>query len=383
MDAENASRIKAWLQQDIDWGYLIRTASLHGMIPLLYRNLKAVCPEAIPRPVLAELQNCFFDNARRNLFLTGELLRLLSLFKAEGIDAIPFKGPLLAAWIYHNLALRPFGDLDLLVHKQDVLKCRELLIFQGYRLWIQMTDAQEMAHLQSEHAYRLVGDDNGVIVELHWDLIPRYFAFPLDVEQLWGRLESIPFAGTIVKSFKAEDLLLILCMHGAKHHWSRLGWICDIAELIRVPQALNWKQMMEQARQLNGMRRLFLGLFLARDLLGATLPEEVSHRLEKTPALPSLAAEVRGQLFHQGHGAPGIIAESRFQFKVMERLQDKVQYIGHCLLAPNDRDWAFLPLPASFSFLYFLLRPIRLVGEQGPHLFKRLMGNRSREHHQE
>ena len=83
MDSETAARIRVLVQHDIDWEYLFRTASEHGIAPLLYRHLNAVSPESVPKETLDRLRDHFHDNSRRNLFLTGELLGLLHLFETH------------------------------------------------------------------------------------------------------------------------------------------------------------------------------------------------------------------------------------------------------------------------------------------------------------
>jgi hypothetical protein len=49
--------------------------------------------------------------------LTAELCRLISLFAAADIAAIPYKGPVLGLFAYGNIALRRFVDLDVIVKK--------------------------------------------------------------------------------------------------------------------------------------------------------------------------------------------------------------------------------------------------------------------------
>ena len=129
-----AEQIKALLKENINWDYLLRTALWHGVAALLYCSLNATCPEAVPKAILDQLRDYFHNLARRNLFLTRELLKLLNLFQAHEIPAIPYKGPVLAASAYGNLALRQFCDLDILIHKQDALRVKSLLLNQGYRL---------------------------------------------------------------------------------------------------------------------------------------------------------------------------------------------------------------------------------------------------------
>src|SRR5215210_4865854 len=129
---EIAARIRALVQEGIDWEYLILTAHLHGVAPLLYWHLHVARSDAVPESVLNHLRDHFHANSLRNLSLTGELLRILRAFRAHGVDAVPYKGPALAASAYSNLALREFIDLDIMVRRQDVQKAKESLAFLGY-----------------------------------------------------------------------------------------------------------------------------------------------------------------------------------------------------------------------------------------------------------
>lgn len=374
MDSERAERIRTLLRADIDWAYLLQTALRHGVMPLLYWSLNNTCPEAVPRAILDQLRDDFHNNARRNLFLTGELLKLLKLFEAHEISAIPFKGPVLAFSVYGNLALRQFSDLDVLVHKQDIPKAQELLVSLGYRPLVQPTGAQKLALKRDGHlAFVFVGDNGRSFVELHWEIIRRYFSFPLDPERLWERLEPICLGGKEVLTLSPEDLLLILCVHGARHLWERLEWICDVAKLIGVHKGMHWGRVMKQASTLGSERMLFLGFFLASDLLGAALPEGVWQRVRSDRVVKSLAAQVRERLFLETNSPSGIFESDLFYLRARERPGDRLQYCLRRAMTPTIEDWEFLPLPAFLSFLYYLLRPIRLVGKYGLSPLQRLL----------
>ena len=373
-DSERAARIRALLGREIDWSYLLSTALPHGMMPLLYWHLNATCSDAVPKTAMEQLRGHFHDNTRRNLFLTGELLRLLNLFEAQGISAIPYKGPALAASVYGNIALRNFSDLDVLVHRQVVPRAKELLISSGYQPAHQLTNAQEAAFLQYECEHLFTRDDGASIVELHWEIMPRRLSFPLDTELLWERLGSISFGGKVVPTLSPEDLLLILCAHGSKHLWERLAWICDVTGLIQAHWGMDWEWVVQQADTLGGSRMLSLGLLLARDLLGATLPEEVSQKVQADPVSRSLAADVRERLFSEADGQPGIFEDSMFHpfcLRVRERLRDRVRYCIRSAMTPGEADWEFLSLPPLFSSLYYVLRPVRLTGKYGRRMVAR------------
>ena len=88
-DAARAELISTLLQKGIDWQYLISTAHAHGVLPLLYRSLHAICSEAVPKTILDQLQRHFHANAFHNLFLTRELLKILPLFEDEWTPCDP------------------------------------------------------------------------------------------------------------------------------------------------------------------------------------------------------------------------------------------------------------------------------------------------------
>ncbi len=374
-EPERAARIRSLLREEIDWPHLLRMALPHGMMPLLYWHLNAACPDAVPEATMDRLRERFHSNTRRNLFLTGELLRLVNLFEAQGIPAIPYKGPVLATSVYGNVALRHFYDVDILVHRWDVPRARELLISAGYRPENQLTQEQEVALLQYGFEQPFVRDDGASVLELHWEIIQRTMSFPLDAEHLWERLQPVSLGGKEVLSLSPEDLLLILCVHGSKHIWERLAWIRDVAGLVQVYRGIDWDRVVQQAETLGGSRMLFIGLLLARDLLGAALPQGVLRRIEDDPVARSLAEEVRERLFWEPGKPPENIDESMFVFfrlKMRERLRDRARYLIRMALTPSVTDWEYVPLPASLSPLYYLIRPVRQAAIVARRVAKRL-----------
>ena len=98
-----------------NWPSLIEAADYHGLAPLLGSAIHP-CPDEISEDDAARLRCAYRDSARRGLFLTTRLLLLLGRFEDAGISVIPLKGPVLAEMLYPDPALRPFSDLDLLVH---------------------------------------------------------------------------------------------------------------------------------------------------------------------------------------------------------------------------------------------------------------------------
>lgn len=364
LDSQRVDRMRALLNSVIDWPTLLRMAVAHGVLPLLYFHLKKTCPDLVPQPILDQFHNHFLANAGRNLFLTEELLKLLHLFEAKGIPAIPLKGPALAASIYGDLALRTFSDLDIVVHKRDVKRAKALVLSQGYRLDLSLNREQEIAFLQSDLEGWFVRNDGSVMVEIQWGE-PKDFPFTLEFEPFWRRLGKASLEGRTVSTFSPEDLLIILSMHGAIHCWQRLNWICDLAELIRGHEGWDWKGVIDEAERRGWRRILFLGLFLVHDLLEAGLPEQIWQKVQADSSMSALAGQVCKNLFHENKGARGPWENHRFYLKLTERFQARVGYCLRLSLHPTVVDWEAFPLPPSLFFLYYLIHPIRVAGKYG------------------
>jgi hypothetical protein len=70
----------------------------------------------------------------------------------------------------------------------------------------------------------------------------------------------------------------VLCVHGSKHAWEQLKWVCDVAEVIRSHPNLDWERIFSNALNWRCLRLVYMGLSLAHLVLDAPLPEAVVAR---------------------------------------------------------------------------------------------------------
>jgi len=359
-DAEIRARIESITSaHEIDWEYFYQLARRHSVVPLIYKQLSTIPAAKIPADQLARLKANYQENLARNVLLTAELCRILQTFAAEGIEAVPYKGPALAIYAYGKLDSRRFVDLDILVRKVDVPRAKDLLIAQGFICGTPWTDAQQALLMRTQHNLSLSREDGRLLVELHWEVASSLFASSLKAEDLWGRLKTMRLNDVTVKSLSTEDLLLSLCVHGSKHFWERLAWICDVAELLKIRTDLNWIVLLERAASTNNDRMLFLGLYLANRLLDAPLPGHVKSQTEGEVIL-LLALKVKKRLFG-GIGQPPVSIGQGFKFNWAVRA-DWRSRLRYCrlLFQPTDADIETVPLPRPLSFVYYLMRPLGL-----------------------
>lgn len=323
-NSQTTQQIQTLAQAEIDWEALVQLAEAHRVVPLLYNRLSSVCPESVPAPLLESLRSDCKGIAIRNLSATAELRRLLLLMESKGIDTLPYKGPMLTKMLYEDLELRQFGDLDIVIQPEDMQSVEKLLVAEGYRPYFgEKTAAELNAYMKSkdEHTYDFYHDHKQFFIEIHWRFWPPFFSL-VNPKDIWHRRESAELAGITVSNFKIEDYLIILCMHGSRHRWERLSWLCDIALLLQKYPDLDWQQMLKLAEQWGARRMLYLGLYLAYAWLGANLPTPVLKKVLADLAIVDLATQVDEQLF----GAPvskRVLASTRYQIQARERWQDK------------------------------------------------------------
>lgn len=342
-----------------DWDALLKSAAEHRMMPLLHRSLVKM-PELVPEATFSRLREEFFGNAKRNLLMANELLRLLELLGERSIKAIPFKGPLLAFSVYGDLALRQFNDLDILVSRERVMDAVNILVSQGYVPVHSLSGARQRAFLSFQHHHALHHPLTGVDIEVHWRVSPRIYSFPLFAEDVMARSEMICLSSRRILSPSPEDLLLILCHHGSRHYWRRLAWVSDIAWLIS-SREMDWRVLMERARGAGSTRTLLLGLSLAQSLLGARFPAAVEVMIQEDGMLSRLSSEAVRSLFRSGSEEETGIGEELFYLRARERRRDRIRYYLARALLPTVEEWEAISLPDALFPLYYLVRPIRLI----------------------
>jgi Uncharacterised nucleotidyltransferase len=328
MDEQTADRIKALVQQDLNWQAVIQQAYRHGVMPLLYHNLHHLCPNDLPPEDLKHLLYRFQTNAQRSLMLTSELVKILTLFDKHQIAAVPYKGPVLAAAVYGDVAFRQYCDLDLVVQQEEILLAMQLLVEQGYALKEPMTKAETIAFLQSreEHNFTLIHETSRTAVELHWRITPRSTSV-IEPKHFWERLETDQLAGVSFANLSLEEWLPILCVHGSRHRWERLAWLCDVAEIMRLRPNLDWDNVIQRSKVLVCQRMLFLGILLAHRLLNAPLPPAIQQKMQANPEVMILVNEIHQQLWFESNVSDKFLGKTVYHMRASDRLQEKALYM--------------------------------------------------------
>lgn len=358
---------------DVDWEGFEETASRHHLRPPVYRVLLDDHAAAVPDDVADRWRSTVQQIAQRNLYLTGELLAVLDEFDDRGVRALPFKGPVLAAMAYGNVALREFADLDVVIDDAGYDRAKSVLRDRGYEIRHKtltadrLTPTQEALILEYGRECEFVRDSDQLWVDLHWRFLPRRSTFPLSFTEANGRRESVTVAGGTLPSMSTADTLLLLAVHGTRHCWRHLRETCDLAALVRA-RDVDWQTVVRRAEAMGCRRRLGVGLQLARDLLGLSVPDQVVARVvDADPAVDSLVRGARDRLFGPETKSPS--STLGYKYAAHERRRDRLSFLLKWGFYPQRKEIESVALPASLSGLYHGLRPVRLLSDGYRRLF--------------
>lgn len=383
--AEAGERLQILTRKDLDWDLVLKVAMWHRMSPLLYWSLTHTNGDQptpiVPPSALDSIRNVYVRNVSNSLRMTGELLGILDGMERAGVPAVPYKGPILSSRLYGNLGLRHSVDLDILVRKEDLREARRVLLDLEYVPSVMLHSTNQEFQVESRYSERF--DRPGTTVELHWAFTNKDVAFPLSLNALMPRLVSYKISGRTIRVFSPEDTLLILCVHGAKHGWAHLEWLCGVAELLHGAD-MEWQDLLATAKETRGLRRLLLGLCLAHDLYQARLPEEIQERIRSDKQVRALANQVTSSLYvgddhTEGLHAFGTLDHDLFHFRLGDRLPDSLRYLAYRMTTPSRPEkWSTIAIGKRFISLHSFTRPFGIAGKLIPAVWRRYTPNRRR-----
>lgn len=235
----------------------------------------------VPQACQDQLSSHVRSTLMRNLGQQAHLRKMLMACQAEGIPVILLKGLWLGEVVYRDLKARSTGDIDLLLHPEDMPRFTKLVQKLGFDVPPGTDNICDIAASQNE--FPLIHPQQKSYFDLHWSITHPEIEKPVDEEKLWARSEVWTIAGMPCRSLCLEDHLLYLCFHAAIHHqFVYVGprALLDVAVLIaNPPRTIDWTDLVQRAQELGWVRGVWLMLDLVRLHLGVHAPLDVMQAL--------------------------------------------------------------------------------------------------------
>ena len=364
VESSRADRLRELVAGELNWDRVVKLALRNGLSPLLCFHLNQIGSTDVPTATMNFLRDHFQKNSAFSVVLTGELTALLRTFQENGISAVPYKGPAIAARLYGDLNLRQCGDLDILVRESDVWKASELIVARGFAPHFTIPETKRNDFVRLSYVQLFRRDRGQTMIELHWGIAPRFFGVRFDAQGYWRRLQTMTLQGTTISMPAPEDLLLTLCVHGAKDCWERLEWVSAIAELIRSASELNWESVWQRAGEMRCRRMVALGLLLTHGLFDTPIPVQ-ARQLCDSKRLWTQAREVVQDFVSNDPRVRTFLQRVGFHLRLKDNLADQTTHCARLAFTTTPVDWASMPLPGSLSFASPVWRAIRLTKKYG------------------
>jgi hypothetical protein len=243
--------------------------------PLLHKTLRD--RHELPPQFLDLVRQSYHRSAVFNLLLIRELGDVLRALAARHIAVIVLKGAALADAVYGSLALRPMGDVDLLVAQADMAPARQVLEELGYAVARVETHPGVLAEQENEIAFLKSGRIDAWM-DLHWSLFDSpYYQSRMQMDWFWDTAEPVTLADQPALVLGTEALLIHLCGHLALHHeGAGLLWWQDIVELLHARRgAIDWPTVLRKTRDYHLLPPVRSVLTEAAEAWGAPVPADV------------------------------------------------------------------------------------------------------------
>jgi hypothetical protein len=290
-------RILDVAQAGLNWPLLLELAKSHGVESLVVRTLTELCADLVPPADLDTLRRRMEEAAAVNRAGAEELLHLTRVFGKAGVSVLPFRGVGLVAMIYGDLTLCAPADLVVLVHREQLADAGQVLVSQGYSVRGGAGDRTVDAGA-CERPLIYIHAKTLRQVELVWAVRHARLMFRIDRPEVWGRARPVSLNGRKIKGMAPEEVLLVLCMHGAHQAWGQLSLVTEVAGLIRAGQ-LNWTRVLTTALEWKCYRVLLLGLALSHRVMDTPIPPQLLNIIAADPDVLSLARRMPKSLLLQ------------------------------------------------------------------------------------
>jgi hypothetical protein len=287
--------------QGVDWVRFAKLLSHNRMGVMALKIIqKAGLSDQMPQAadqILKEQADKYESSASR---LGEALTTYLHAAAANNLDTIILKGLWLCEKIYQVPAMRPGGDIDILVPRDQVQASLALLEKQGIgEFWPNLLRDEYFTrhHLHQQRSTQ----DLAVWFEIHWALDHPYTSLTVDYKSIFERARPGELLGAPIREMAASDLLLSLAIHLVKHAVylpslieradlpriiladGMLMYYLDVAEVLgRFSDQMDWELTVQLTRDWGAVDILGSVLQVCGRYFGASVPAEVLSALPIT-----------------------------------------------------------------------------------------------------
>jgi hypothetical protein len=251
---------------------LVALADAHKVTPWLAAAV-ASDAEFLDEPALRPLTEAATGQAFHTLRRFAELSAILTLLNDADVPVVVLKGPVLGQTVYPEASLRPYGDVDMLIHERDLVLVSRMLIARGYEEKNGAHDhgGERLHECHGVFQRIFTNQSSGQIVEVHCDHL-QIGLEPVGMDEIWAKSIPIRLGRGHARALEPHDLFVQLCVHLQRHGYERLIWFKDLDLIVRAG-SVDWSEVESRAIAQGCLASVAYTLRLLPEVLGTPLPE--------------------------------------------------------------------------------------------------------------
>jgi hypothetical protein len=363
----------------LNWEEVLKSTFWQGIAPLLYSNLKNIQESYfIPENVMDKLKKAYYRNVTKNMYMYEELNRILKAFHDIGVGVIVLKGMALANTVYSDMGLRPIGDIDLLVKKEDLPHAEKTMTELGYHFH---GDMPPEWYRENHQHITYIHREKNIPVEIHWHIANKSHPSRIRnlgtniIERWWEEAKTIEFSGRKALILCPDDLIIHLSLHFLKHRFisqngsfsskGALIQLCDIFQTLKYYRdEIDWVRLKGKAEKYGIDSPIFTTLFIVKEIIGGN--DDVFHNALCSFASVSLDRElirlIKKRILIK-ENVLTIIPNTLIQSQVAHTFQEKVKILLRGTFpSPEVISKKYsIPLTSKMLYFYYVIYPFRLL----------------------
>jgi len=366
-DAAHIDTLRAAAATSIDWTVFLEHTSRHRLTSnvfawLAFLDNTGTGPESLPPTILGELHQRHLTIAARNFVKIQHLYDMHEQLQKHDIQATCIKGPALALQAYGNIAVRPFADIDLVVHRTDLLRVHDVFAENGYKRAKPPANVDLNAYRRTSQEWVFVSLAKHAVFDVKCVPVSHTIARTAFGEWVLASSTGITDgAGGTITAPSPEATLLVSCVHAVHELWPDLRALSDIAGVMSRRPNLQWTDLMQTAEGLGHKRALLIGTHLARQLLGVPLPEQLNAAFEQDQKIGKLTREARDCILCSPAGKRPDWPAQRYELRACDSFGDALRCAVRQMFVPGAADVTAFPRMKRLFPVLYLLRPLRRI----------------------
>ena len=254
--------------KNINPGEIYSIVLANEVAGFVFKNSNA--PYIFPDKININLHNFYRQTAFKNILILRETLAVLKLLSDNKIAAVPLKGATASDLLFNDFGIYPSGDIDILVHPSKLSESKKTLCDHGGFTQIQETSEQD---LLSNH-YHLIFRKNNLLLEVHWNLVKRYFSIPADF--WWQGSKEFEWNGINTFALAIEQYILYNIFRLFDHCFHPLRFFILLGGIIEQNvDNINWDRLINVASHYKMKKLVVFTLRLLKDMFNTNIPKKI------------------------------------------------------------------------------------------------------------